>query len=305
MLRHALVSTCLVLGLTSLSFGQVKLERKVRNETSHTAETYSRIDQVLTIVGMDMETNVESRTTVKSTAGKRDEAGLIQVKEKIESLQVTINNQAGNYFFDSANPDNKGTSDTEAVRDIHKALMRRVSTTTYDKQNKIVSIQSENDVLSTLPVELQNLVKSQLDPENLKKAANEQLDQLPSEPVSKGDSWQRTSNASFGAGQFMEFQTKLTYEGTVEKDGRKLEKITAKALSVNYYLKDSPLQLVVKSNNLKATETDSVILFDRELGQVVETKSSTHIAGDIVFEVNGMELPSKLDLKMQYSVLVK
>ena len=109
----------------------------------------------------------------------------------------------------------------------------------------------------------------------------------------------------FGAGQIMTFQTKYTYEGTVEKDGKTLDRITSKTLSVDYSLQDSPLPLQLKGSDLKAAESEGVTLFDRELGRAVESNSSIRITGEITFAVNNMDLPSKLDLKMQSGVVVK
>jgi hypothetical protein len=305
MLHKTLVSTCLVLGLSTVAFGQVKLERKYHDGSTYTAETTSRVEQKLTIAGMETDTSSDTRTTVKATVGKRDVAGMLKIQEKIDSLQINTVVMGQNYSFDSASPDTKGSSPLEILRDVHKALCKRMTTTVLDKMNRVYAIESDGDVLSGLAPEIQALVKGQVDPENLKKAANQELDSLPTEPVSKGDSWQRTESANFGAGQVMTFQTKYTYEGTVEKGGKTLDKITVKTLSVEFSLQDSPLPFQVKGSDLKATESEGVILFDRALGQVVETSSATRIVGDLTFVVNNMDLPSKLDLKMQSGVIVK
>lgn len=305
MLYKTLVSTCLVLGLSTVAIGQVKLERKYLEGSTYTAETTNRIEQKLTIAGMETDTSSDTRTTVKATVGKRDVAGMLKIQEKVDSLQINTVIMGQNYSFDSASPDTKGSSPLEILRDVHKALSKRTTTTVLDKQNRVYAIESDQDVLSGLPPEIQALAKSQVDPENLKKAANQELDSLPSEPVSKGDSWQRTQSANFGAGQIMTFQTKYTYEGTVEKGGKTLDRITSATLSVAFSLQDSPLPFQLKGSELKATESEGVILFDREVGQVVETSSSLRIEGDITFVVNNMDLPSKLDLKIQIGVIVK
>ena len=305
MFRKTLVSACLVLGLTTASFGQVKLERKYREGTTQTTETTMRFEQKLTIAGMDTETSSETRSTTKSTIGKRDVAGLLRVQEKVESLQINIGVMGMDYFFDSANPDNKGSSQLEILRDIHKALAQRTTTTIFDKENKILGFEADQDLLSVVPDAVKPLVKSQLDPENLKKAANEELKKLPTEVVNKGDTWQRTESTNFGAGQVMTFQIKYTYEGAVEKDGRTLDKITAKVLTVDFSLQDSPLPFTLKGSDLKAAESDSVLWFDRELGGVVEASASTRITGDITFVINNMDLPSKLDLKIQSGAVLK
>jgi surface antigen len=305
MLHKTIISTCIVLGLNALAFGQVKFERKYEEDSRFAAESTSHVEQKLTIAGMEQDTSSDSRSVVQATVGKRDVGGMLKIQQKPESMQINMTVMGQNYSFDSNSPDTKGTSALEILRDVHKALAKRMTTTVLDKENRVYAIESDQDVLSGVPAELQPLIKGQLDPENLKKAANQEIDTLPTEPVNKGDSWQRAQSANLGAGQVMTFQNKFTYEGTVEKNGKTLDKIVLKTLSVDFALQDSPLPLKLKGSELKATESEGTILFDREIGQVVETTNSIRIEGEITFAINDMDLPAKLDLKMQSGVVVK
>jgi hypothetical protein len=305
MIRTLLVSASIVFGIATSSQAQVKLQRKMVEGATTTVETTNRVEQKLTIAGMDTETNSDTRAVSKVTTGKRDVAGMIKAQEKIESLNVSLNVMGQNYSFDSTSPDVKGSSMLEVLRDLHKALSKRTTTIVYGKDGRIHAIESDQDLLNSLPPELQANVKSQLDPEFLKKIANQELDQLPSDPVNVGDSWQRTEMVNFGAGQVMTFQKKYTYQGTVDKDGKKLDKITVKALSVDFALQDSPLPLQLKGSDLKADQTEGTILFNRDAGYVVEAQSAIRITGDIMFAINGMDLPSQIDLKLNASTVVK
>src|SRR5262249_16719843 len=112
--------------------------------------------------------------------------------------------------------------------------------------------------------------------------------------------WERTTKLNLGAGQVMTVSTRYTYEGEVEKEGRTLDRISSKVLTVEFALEPgSPLPFTVKESALKPAETKGEILFDRKLGQVVSATSSIQIVGDMTFVINNMELPSKLDLKME------
>lgn len=294
----------LFLAMSAPAYSQVRLERKVQEGSSYTSSVSSQIDQKLTIAGMDTETNVETRTSSKSTVGKRDGLGMLRITEKVESLQVNLTAMGLQYVFDSANPDNKGTSQLEFLRDIHKAVAKSATTVVLDKSNRVHAVEPEQNLLASLPAEAQAIVKGQLDPEQMKKKANQEIDSLPSEPVNKGDTWVRTESANFGAGQIMTFQNEYTYQGTIEKDGRKLDKITTKVLTVAFALEDSPLPLKLKGSDLKATESEGTVLFDREKGYTAESSSSIHIVGDIGFTLNDMDLPSKLDLKIKTTATV-
>jgi len=299
-----LMSSILLLSLSAPAYSQVKLERKIQEGTTYTASTQTQIEQKLTIAGMDTDTNVDTRAKSKATVGKRDGLGMLRVHEKVESLQVNMSAQGQQYTFDSTNPDNKGDSALEFVRDIHKAIAGSVTTIVYDKNNRVHAVEKDENLFGALPEQAQQLVNGQIDPEQLKKTANEELDKLPTDPVEKGEKWVRTENANFGAGQLMTFQTEYTYQGTIQKDGRTLDKITSKITSVKFDLQDSPLPLKLKGSELKAAESEGTMLFDRELGRFVESTSSTRITGDIAFTLNDMELPSKLDLKMKATATI-
>jgi hypothetical protein len=287
--------------LSAPALAQVKLERKIPEGTTRTSEQVTRVEQKLTIAGMDTETESDSRVTVKVTTGKRDESGNIRVQEKIENMMITSKVQGTEYVFDSANPDKASGSALEMLRPVHKALSGRTTTTIWDKDNKITQIEFDQDALNRLADEVRKLVKDEMDPEKLKKAANEELERIPTEAVKKGDAWERTSKRSLGAGQMLTATTRFTYEGEVERDGKKLDKIVTKVLSVDLTLEDSPLPLTIKSTDLKPTESKGELLFDRKLGQTISASSSVRIVGDITFVINNMELPSKLDLKMETS----
>ncbi len=305
MFRMTILSLALVLALSPLASAQVKLEHKLQEGSTFTSELTQSFEQKLSIAGMDTETNSQVQTVVKSSVGQRDGVGMLRVEQKPQSLQISMTVMGSNYFFDSANPDNAGTSALEMFREVHKALAERTSTTVYDKANRVDSIVSEQDVLNNVPETIRNLAKDQLEPEYLKKAANQELDKLPSEPVNKGDSWQRNETAKFGAGQVMTFETRYTYEGTVEKDGRTLDKISVKVLKVDFNIENSPLPLTVKQSQLKPAESEGTILFDRQRGQTVESSAKLRITGDITFTAGGQELPSKLDLKIESNSLTK
>lgn len=305
MFRKGLISACLVLGLGSVCLGQVTLEQKFREGTSYTVETTAKIAQKLTIAGTEIDTSSDTKSTSKATVGTRDAEGRLRVQEKIESLQVTVNVMGMNYQFDSTNPDNKGGSPLEIFRDIHKAISGRIVSVVYDKSNRAVAVESDQDILGGLAPELQALAKSQLDPTYLKNVANEERDQLTSDPVKKGDTWQRTRTVNFGGGQVMTFQTEYTYQGTVEKDGKTLDKVTGKTTSINFGLEDSPLPFTLKSSDLKAAESETVVLFDRQRGGAIDSTSSIRVTGEMTFVANNMDLPAKLDLKMESATIVK
>lgn len=285
--------------------GQVTLARKVLEGRTSTLETNSKTEQKLTIAGMENDTNSEAHVTAKITTGQRDAGGNLKVEEKITAMQIQIKAQGSEYLFDSANPDKSGTSGLEVLRKVHQVQARRKTTRTLDKENKVVAIDYDENALDGLDDNLKNLVKEQFDVEKIKKTENDETARIPATPIAKGDSWEHTSRANLGAGQVLSSKTRYTYEGLIEKGNMNFDRITLKVLSVEYTLEDSPLPLALKSSKLEPVESKGELLFDRALGEVAESSLQMNIKGDIVFTVNDMELPSKLDLKMEVSSMRK
>ena len=305
-MKSPLIAVCLFIALATNCFGQVKLEHKIEPGNKFTVDASVQIDQTLTIKGTDVVTKIEYTSTSNGTVGKRDDEGKIRAGVKIESLQININAGGQEYLFDSANPDKAGGSALEVVRPIHKAMVGSESTIVYDKNNKVVAVENDKDALGGLSVETQALAGSQLDPEYQKKQAQQQLDQIPSDPVKQGDSWDRTSVADLGAKQIMTFVTRYTYEGTVEKNNESLDKITAKTTSVSLEIGEgSPSPVKLKESKLKVADSNTEIFFSRKRGLIIEGKSTIHITGDLTLTAGEQELPSKLDLTFKVESAVR
>ncbi len=303
MLRRSFLLLCALSFCAASAQAQVKFEFKMRENSTTTAETTTKIEQNLKIAGMNQDSSVENRRKVKSTSGKRDGLGRLRVEEKPEEFYISINVAGSEYVFDSKNPDAKGTSPQEAARPIHKAISQQSMTFIHDKDNVLEEVEFDQQFLNTLDAAIQQQVKGQLNPESIKKQFKEQATQIPTNPVSEGDVWDRTSSVNLGAGQVMTFNSKYKYVGTEKKDGKTLDKITYEVVTVTFALEDSPLPLQVKGSNLKADKSGGVLYFDREQGNVAEESGKLHIVGTIAFEVNNNPLPAELDLTIESKMI--
>jgi hypothetical protein len=300
LLRKTLLTLSLLAALAPAAQAQVKLEQKVTESKTSKTEVTSRTTQKLTIAGMEIDTESDSRTTVKSTAGKRDDSGFVKVASKVEDLQVTVKLQGTDYVFDSSNPDKVGSSPLEMLRPMQKASLQRITTTTFDKNNRVSNIEFDQDPLNGLSDDARKLFKGQFETEKLKETANQELDRLPTDPVKVGDVWERTSKLNLEGGQVMTLTTRYTYIGETEKNGRKLDQIDSQVLSVDYALAaDSSLPFTLKSSELKASDSKGKLLFDRQAGTIVSGTATLQIKGDLTFVINNNDLPSKLDLKIE------
>src|SRR4051794_17701366 len=75
---------------TAQAQAQVKLEHKFPEGTSSSFRTTSKTHQILSIMGMDIETEAEESVVTNSTVGKRNPDGTLPVAQKIVSIRSQL-----------------------------------------------------------------------------------------------------------------------------------------------------------------------------------------------------------------------
>lgn len=284
---------------------QVSLTPKPQEGRSYVSELTLNLNQTLALGGADNATQMETVVRTRHTVGPRDAAGKVQEQEQTEALRVSMTAYGMTYTFDSANPDAKSDSALDPLlRGVHKVIANLKATKTYGRDNRVQTVSIDENVLGALPVQTQDLLRSEINPQRQKDEANQQLAMFPDEPVSPGDHWKRTETSHFGAGQVMTFEMNYTYDGTVEEGGKRLHKITGEPKSVKFAIENSPLPLTLKSADL-TPKGKTTTLFDAERGQTVRTDSELTITGPLTFTIQDMELPSQLDLTIRSALTIK
>jgi hypothetical protein len=294
--RTLLIVTGLL--VARVASADVKLERKYTPESTATTHVDASTRQVLTIAGMDLETISSRFIITTSKTGKRNEDGTLSIVTTIDNLQVDLSLPGGlKLIFASSDPDKKAENPLlEPVLDVLRISAKTKTTTLLDKDNQIKSIEFADNPAEKVGEDF----KSSFDAEKRKKAAENERGILPDKALIPGDFWTHTSEADLGSGQTLTLETRYEYAGSEDKAGTTLDKITSKTSSVAYVMdpgSKSPLK--IKSSELKVTSSEGTILFDRKKGTIVESVSKLKIAGDLKTEINGMELPAKLDLTIE------
>ena len=287
---------------------QVKLEYKFPEGKKLTYKTTTKMHQVLTINGMEIPTDVDQTTVSSQSVGKRRNDSTLPVEQKPESIRVELSSFGGiNITYDSSDPNAKIENEQVAfLGDVFKLAGEAVYTVVLDGQNKFKAIEGTEKLLEKadkLDEKAKGLIRSQLEPDKLKKDFEQSHRNLPDVLARPGESWERTEDLEIGGGQTLSFRKKYEYAGTEKKGDKTLDKITSKATEVKYSMDpaaESPLK--VTKSDLKVVSSDGTMLFDREAGCVVESKGKTQIKGSMTFSVQGQELPGELDLTMENSV---
>ncbi len=304
--RTALLSFAMVVGMAVPATAQVKLEYKFPEGTSDRVKATTKMQQILTIAGMNIETGADSTVVTSSSVGTRKPDGTLPVTQKIEAIKTDIEIQGAKISVDSADPDAKIDNPAFAfLPDVYKILVGATYTFMLDDKGKVKLVEGADKVLAKiegLDPKVVALVKAQLQSETLQRAFDQSHGNLPDMPVRQGETWERTEVSELGAGQSLTFKKLYEYLGTVEEGGKTLDKIGVKATSVIYAMDagaESPAK--VEKSDLKIESSDGTILFDRAAGDTVKTNEKTRIKGDMTIKVGEMELPTKLDLTFESS----
>ncbi len=285
---------------------QVTLKYKFPDGRKSTSEAKVSTSQTLTLAGMEIVSGSEQSLTITATTGQRAADGTLTVSNKIEALKADVTLPGGvELNFDSANPDaDPPGTQFDFLLDVFKLTAKSTWESVLSQDNRVVAVKGRDAVFADLPETIRDAMKEQLDPAYLTTVANDELDKLPSEPVSPGDSWERTNTVRLDSGQRLTFTNEYTYEGSVQQDGKNLEKITLKTEEVGYFVEgNSPLKVL--ESDLEVAASEGVILFDPAYGQIVSQRNKVQIKGSLKLELMNKEFPGQLDLTMENSVTME
>ena len=307
--------TVLLLTLAAATFtfpaqsrAQVKRQLKFPEKKTRRIEVTQKVHQLLTRNGMEDETNTELVMTVSLAMGKRQADDTIPVKTTIESIFSNMSFPGGfELTFDSNSPDVENPNpQLQLALDMLRALSGSSYTAILDKNNRAVSVKRDDKSLEGASETVRAMLRGVLDPEYLKQVYNQELDRLPEDPVHQGDTWLRTEVSRLGRGQKFTFETLYEYVGTVEKEGKTLDKITLTTISVNYERDaDAASQAKVTQSNLRIEESSGTLFFDRKQGVVVEGRNLMRIKGDLTLSEGGKKVSVELDLTMENTSVLK
>ncbi len=296
-----LLSSFLAAGWAMPAAAQVKLEHKRLEGRKTTLHTTMNLKQVLSLAGMNLETNSDRFVITTLQVGKRSADGNLRVDSTTGKMTLTIKLPGGMMLvFDSDDPSKKADiPQLEPILELLRAAAKARTTMVFDKQDELVAVEGLDKASEGLSDDL----KGELDPERAKKAAQQELKRLPTDPVKPGDTWSRNSDLDLGSGQVMSFTTEYKYVGEVTEVGKKFDKIESKTTAVSFTIdQNSKLPLRVAKSDLKPTESMETMLFDRAAGEWQHVKGKVRIQGDIEFTINGTPVPGKLDLTIEAEV---
>jgi Family of unknown function (DUF6263) len=280
---------------------QVKLEYKFPEGKTLTYKTTMKMNQTMTLMGMEIPTEVEQTVVASQVIGKRAGDATLPVQQKVDSMRNELSLPGGiQVTYDTKDPDAKiDNEQLKFLEDVFKLAGQIAYTVVLDDKNKIKAIEGTETLLEKvdkLDPKVRSTMRTQLQADKLKTKFEQSHANLPDVLARPGESWERTETFATGGQEFI-FRKKYEYAGTEKKGDKTLDKITSKVLDVKLVQEpndEGPLQ--VTKSDLKAESSEATILFDREAGCIAESRGKLQIKGTATYSIQGQELPGALEI---------
>jgi hypothetical protein len=239
------------------------------------------------VMGKDIEMHINQFMDMNWQVLKVEAGGDAVIKLNFAGMKMTMDGPMGKIEVDSKNPkqldDPMGKVLGEVVNTLGELEMTFTMDTTGDIKDVKIPEKAKNSI-KNLPGG--GAMGDMFSDDNLKKMAHGGI-VLAKEPVSKGKSWNVKTDMKMPMGKITG-DIQFTYEGTVEKEGKKLEKIALKPNLTLEAAPNSPFQMKFKGQDGKG-----YVYFDNEAGRMVEVSSIQNM--EMSIEVNNMNILQKIE----------
>jgi hypothetical protein len=241
----------------------------------------------MSIGGMDIETKVLMVMDMTWDVQKIDEQGNAHVKIKMDRVKMTMDGPTGKVEIDSKDAKEPDDPIGQILGQVVQAMAGMEMSTTVSPTGEMKDTKIPEETikkLKNLPG-VDKLGGDLFSPDNMKGMMQGGM-VLPKDAVTQGKSWTEKLNQKMPFGKITG-ETKYTYEGTVDKGGKQLAKI-----SVQPDLKidadpNAPLQIKIKGGKGKG-----YTYFDNQAGRIVESNNETTMEMEI--EIGGMTINQRI-----------
>jgi hypothetical protein len=238
-------------------------------------------------MGKDVTVNMNQDMKMSWQVLKVDDQGRGKIKVAITEMKMSMDGPMGQLEVDSKNPKELNDPVGKVLNQVVTAISGMEMTFTADPTGDIKEVKIPEKVtndLKALPgAEMMGELFSEA---GLKKMAHGGIE-FPKEAIDKGKSWSHKADMKLPLGQ-IKGEVQFTYEGPVERDGKKLEKIALKPNVTIEAAPDAPFKM-----KLKSQEGKGHFFFDNDAGRIVAVDSSQTM--EMIIDVNGMQIPQKIE----------
>ncbi len=246
------------------------------------------IKMTMNVAGMDIEMKMKQGMDMNWDVQKVDDQGNARVRVKFGRVKMSMESPMGNVEVDS----NAKGEDPEGplgkiFGQLVKAMAAMEMTFTMAPDGEMKDVEISEEALKKIKAipGADKFGGDALSPDGLKKMIGGGM-VLPKGKITQGKTWTQKLAMKMPLGK-VSGTTKFTYEGQVEKDGKKLEKIAVKPEYKVESDPDAKVQIKVKGQKDKG-----YAYFDAQAGRLVETTNLGTM--ELELEIGGMALTQNI-----------
>lgn len=237
------------------------------------------LDQVMTVMGQDVNQQMTQVMVTRYTVKKAlPDGGVVLTQEVVDA--VSRGNMAAS---------------SDKIKGV-------VFTVTLNNDHQLVKFEGYKEFLDKASAgdpQARQTLADILNEDVFKQTIAEMFTQMPGSPVAGGSTWTRKSKVAMGPIGDLATASTYKYEGKHTLGERPVERITFSAEAKFTPPGDRPgnLPFKVTGGDLKSKEFKGTLYFDADLGRLAETSMTMSLAGDLTFNIQGMELAVTLKQK--------
>jgi hypothetical protein len=235
--------------------------------------------------GQAEEFNSKQTSDMTWVVDSIDQDGNAHITQTIERVRVASSAKGEERAFDSQEDKLPEGVDDEAVEPL-RVMVNQPVHLTIDQRGKVIDVRPSEKLAAKLKQSSQQgPLAAMFSREGLKQMASTNTLELPAEPVSRGTTWQQQATASDPVSGRQTLVTTYRYDGSDERDGQTMDKISANA-------KVSPAgnqAATAQRVTIKDQKSNGVVWFDRAVGRIHEMEMTTKIVREVNFGANKLE----------------
>lgn len=236
----------------------------------------------MSVNGMDIDMKVGMVMDMSWETLKVDQEGNAKVKVTLSRVKMSMDGPMGKVDIDSKDPNEPDDAIGKILGQVVKGIAGMEMTFTADPTGDLKDVKvSEGTVKKLKGLPGLDKLGEMFTPDNFKSMVSGNM-VLPKDAVAKGKSWTQKTNTKMPFGK-VSGETKYTYEGTIEKGGKQLDKIAVKPEVKIETDPNAPIQIKVKDNKGKG-----YVLFDNATGRIAESTNETTMQMEL--EIAGMTI---------------
>jgi hypothetical protein len=284
--RCILVASLILAACTSAASAQTTLRYQFKEGDKLPYVMEQKMKITMNILGMDVETKMDMALQLSLNVVEVNKDGSVQMQFKVTSAKMNMDGPTGKVEVDSKDQLEPDDPVAKILSQVTKALgaMEMTGQMLPTGETKNVKV-SEATVKALQAVPGADKAGDVANAESFKSMLSSIV--FPTEAVEKGKTWTNKTESKTKFGQAIS-ENVFTYDGTTEKDGATLQKISLKP---NIKIEADPnAEIKIKVKDAKGT---GHILFDNKIGRLIE--STTTQTTQMQINAGGIDIDQRVE----------